>query len=214
MKYIAALALLFLILGLPTIHFQHHLNLPQRDKYEVLSETYLGLTGFYKVYDIRLNDEIGGENTVKGITTALMQAESGDVINFHLAGYGGQVETVLYLINNIHATKGTVNMIVESNVYSGHAYLALQGKTLTMLPHTFLMFHTSSAYGENCNKEKGLDRGVSKKLKCEQFLKIHLRQTNEVIAAMPILTDKEKFDIMTGQDVYITAQDVSERANK
>lgn len=207
MRYIALAGLVVLILGLGTVNIQHHMNLPERDKYEVVEHS--GLFG--DTYDITINDEIKGENTVKNIVTVLRSASKRDVINFHLAGMGGQVETVWYLINNIKASKATVNMIVEAPVYSGHAFLAVSGNTLTIAPYAFLMLHTSSAYGLDCSKAKGTDRTVSNVEHCQAMYLMHMKKIEEMINNITLITANEKQLLLTGHDIYIDSKEVTFR---
>lgn len=218
MKYVALLVLTALILGLPTINFQHHLNLPDIDKSRIISHHEVGFSNLFvtvkKVTDIRLPSILQGEDRVKDIMVILAEARPGDVVNFHLAGYGGDGDAMFEIINGIHASKATVNMIVESNVYSAHAYLATQGNTLTMLPYTYMMFHTVSAYGVDCSQEQGLDRTVPNSEHCQAMLDAVMAEANLLIANIPLLTLEEQQRIATGHDVYITAADYASRKIK
>lgn len=211
MRYVALLAMALLVLGLPTVHFEHHLNLPSLDKYEIVSHFKLSSHVYNRVTDIRLNDTIAGENTVKNIVTVLKDAYEGDVVIFHLAGYGGEVETVYYIVNNIKLSKAHVIMSVESPVYSGHAYLAVSGDELIMAPYTYLMFHTVSVYGMDCNTQTGTDRTVSNVEHCQKMYDNVMGLAQKFIINMPILKASEKIDVLTGHDVYLDSTEVQAR---
>lgn len=165
------------------------------------------------VTDLRLRNSIGSTNSVRYMIKILQEAREGDIINFHIAGYGGEVETVTDLINAIKQTKAHTVMIVEAPSYSGHAYIALFGNELIMRPYSFLMYHTSSALGEDCSTKTGTDRGVSNVEHCEAALKYHMIIVNKVIGDMPVLTAEEKESMQSGHDVYITADDFYSRTN-
>lgn len=211
MKNMALLAMALLVMGLPTVHFEHHLNLPVFDKYEIVESLKLSSHIYSKITDIRLNDTIAGENTVKNIVEVLKEAHKGDVVIFHLAGYGGEVETVYYIVNNIKSSKAHVIMSVEAPVYSGHAYLAVSGDELIMAPYTYLMFHTVSIYGQNCNSEKGTDRTVSNIEHCQIMYDNVMGLAQKFIINMPLLKASEKIDILTGHDVYLDSTEVQAR---
>lgn len=213
MKYVAILMLCALVLGLPTINFQHHLNLPDLDKNKI---TVVEIVNFdypylHKIIDIRLKSEIKGEDTQRDVYKILAEAQTGDTITFHLAGYGGDGFTMFELINNIKASKAIVSMIVEAPVFSAHAYLATAGQFLTMEPYSFLMFHTLSSYGTDCSKETGTDRTVSNVEHCQALQDTLNNISIKLIANTPILTLDEKLRILTGHDVYITADQYNER---
>lgn len=198
-----------LLSGQGKMNLIHHEVLPQ-----VLAEQQIVTIerGFFSDrVDIRLPSEIKGHESVRAIIKVLQEAKSGDIVIFHLAGFGGEVETVFDLINNVHASKAHVIMRVEAPVYSGHAYLAVNGNELIMLPYSSLMFHTSSALGMDCTTETGTDRTVSNVEHCEAFLNNHLYLINKAIILAPVLTPLEKGEIISGHDVYITADEYNKR---
>lgn len=205
----AAIMAAVLVTGYVDVNIDHHLKLPP----ELTSKNSSTITQHFmsKTIDIRLTSTIGSEDSVRDILKILQEANHSDTIRFHIAGFGGQVETVLLLINNIRASKAHTIMVVEAPAYSGYAYLAVAGKEIIMLPYSYLMFHTSSAYGSDCSSATGTDRTVSKADKCRQFLKIHLFETDKYIDQISILTEEEKTAIKTGHDVYVTSEEFNKR---
>jgi ATP-dependent protease ClpP protease subunit len=188
----------------------HHEEIPvQLIENQVI--TYTKQSIFGDKIDIRMDSEIKGHETVRNIIKVLQEAKPSDKIIFHLAGYGGEVEVVEDIINNIKVSKAHVIMQVEAPVYSGHAYLALSGDELIMLPYSYLMLHTSSGYGSDCSKETGTDRTVSNVEHCEAGLKAHLDLINKVLNELPFLTSDEKARIMTGHDFYMTSDEYKRR---
>jgi membrane-bound ClpP family serine protease len=206
-----------LMSGLAEIHLVHKPLLPDIiTQNEVISVTdksnALGLLGGKQI-DIRLPSEIKGLDTVRPILRKLQEASRLDTVIFHLAGYGGEVDTVMTLINNIKSSKAEVIMVVEAPVYSGHAYLAISGSKLVMLPYSSLMFHTTSALGMDCSKAQGTDRTVSNVEHCEMFFGNHFYLVNRMILDFLLLTPEEKVRIISGHDVYITADEYNKRLN-
>jgi membrane-bound ClpP family serine protease len=162
--------------------------------------------------EIRMNDTIKTVDTAKTIGRILQDAHPGDRVVFHLSGYGGSVDTVLYIINNIQITKALVIMSVEGPVYSGHAYLSLSGHVLQMTKYSFIMLHTSTVVDLNCETVGGLDRGHPASDKCSQYKKANVDLINKVISNLPYLTTVEKAAIIEGNDVYLTPEDIDSRA--
>ena len=164
-----------------------------------------------KTYDILMDTEIGDPNTVRTELGILRDAQKGDVINIHISGPGGQVDTVFLLINAVKASKAYVRMIVEAPSYSGDAYLATVGNELVMRPYSFLMFHTSSMYGLDCTAMAGTDRTVPNSEHCQAFMKTHLGEVEKFLDNVPFLLEDEKAAIKTGHDIYITSEELNNR---
>lgn len=209
--FAAIVMALTLMSGLIKLNVQHHLNIPPELDFAVVSESYqfsLRHPFYVTTYDINLKNEIKGSNTLLHIVQALQNAKPGDTVVFHLVGVGGQVDSVLLLINNIKLSKAYVIMSVEGPVYSGHAYLATYGDELKMSTYSFLMFHSSTIVNLDCSKETGYDRGVSNVEHCEAYKQANLRISTEFVLDVPLLTQFEKLQILTGHDVYIYPEDL------
>lgn len=221
MKYafsaLALTGLLLLAFAVPGINIYHHLSLPDVDKYRISSHEHLGFNYkkmqvyIYKTTDITLNDEIKSMNTYKDAIRVLQEAEKGDIVTFHLFGYGGRSDATELLINNIRASKAHVKMRVESSVYSAHAYIAAYGDELEMLPFSFLMYHSSSLKNVKCAESEGEDRGVSNVEHCVEYIAANQTVDDKMINGIWFLTDKERNLINTGHDVYIQSDDYSRR---
>ena len=142
-----------------------------------------------KTYDILMDTEIGDPNTVRTELGILRDAQKGDVINIHISGPGGQVDTVFLLINAVKASKAYVRMIVEAPSYSGDAYLATVGNELVMRPYSTVP-----------NSEH-----------CQAFMKTHLGEVEKFLDNVPFLLEDEKAAIKTGHDIYITSEELNNR---
>ncbi len=204
-----------LMSGLANINFQHNIHLPKEiSAVEVVTQTSSYSIRHFPtvtVTDIRLKNELKGTDSVKSIIRVLQEAQSGDTVIFHLAGMGGDVDTLFLLVNNILMTKAHVIMSVEAPVYSAHAYLALFGNELKVAPLAFLMFHTSSGVNINCAAAQGTDRGVSNVEHCQGYQKANLTLSDSMILQAPLLTQEEKLSILFGHDVYIMSDDANQR---
>lgn len=209
---VAAVGVGLLALNIPGINIHHHLELPVLDKDRVVVSTQFTFTGIVSTKtDIRLEQEVWTPSLYKHISRVLDEAKTGDKIVFHLSGFGGREDTMFQLLNNIKSSKANVVMEVEAPVYSAYAYLAANGPTLIMKPYTFLMFHFSSILAADCSKEVGLDRGISKQFKCEQFKAVDIALGTRMLNNTPILTQAEKQQILNGGDVYLTSEVVNAR---
>jgi hypothetical protein len=206
-------AVLLVAFGIPGVNIYHHVELPTLNKYRIISHyTYSPL--FSKHWDITLEDEIRNAALYSDISKVLREANYGDTITFHLAGYGGAEQTTYLLINQIHGSKAEVTMSVEAPVYSAHAYLAVSGDKLVIYPYTWLMFHFSSILNDDCSKKDGADRRVSNKEHCQAFKDADIDLGNKLIDSTDILTFSEKQSIKTGHDVYLEGKEVMKRLNK
>lgn len=213
MKYIALLMLIALTLGLPTVNIQHHLNLPNLDRNKITSSEIINTSFpfYHKITHIRLNTELKGNNTQKDVFKILEDASEGDIIVFNLAGYGGDAMTLFQLKDDIKKSKAHIIMDVESPVFSAHAYLATSGDELIMSPLSFMMFHTISGYGTNCAEQTGTDRTVSNVEHCQALQDAMDKLAYDLVMNTPILTLNEQLLILTGHDIYISADEYNKR---
>lgn len=211
----ALIAALVVTSGLVDINIEHHLNLPEPFKSSNIIETHRNLSVYYpwvtKESHIYMKDELEAQKQVTDMIKVLNEAKKGDLVVFHLAGYGGNVEVFTRLINSVQSSKAHVTMVVEAPVYSGHAYLAVSGNELIMKPYSYLMLHTSSGYGYDCTKETGEDRTVPNSEHCQVFLNNHINLINYIIDNIRILTVDEKNALKSGHDIYITSGDYQRR---
>ena len=182
----------------------HHIKLPTFGQNKPIQTS-------SHIYDIYMTKPIKGKEEYLEVVKLLDEASSSDTINFHLGGPGGAVDSIIYLANHIRQSAAKTVMIVEAPVYSGHAYLALVGKYMKVLPDTYFMYHTSSAYGTDCSKEKGTDRTRPESEVCQTMLDEHLRTMGRFIDSMPILTPDEKLRIKLGYTLMLDDIEVNRR---
>jgi len=218
MKYvmliIAMSVVLTLMSGRITINFQHNLHLPPEltNKTTIVNNSSIFKKG--QIYDVYLTEVISDSIFgYRDFVRLLDVATKEDSINIHLAGSGGAVDTSVYLINKIKATKATTTAIIEGNNYSGHAFIALSTNKFIFLPNTFLMFHTTSAVDAHCNLIEGMDRSQTITESCQQMIDNSQTLIHNVLEAMPGLTYDEKYLIISGKTLYISGEELNKRLN-
>lgn len=165
-------------------------------------------------YNIQMADEIGELDTVRAVDRVLQTAEKGDKVIFHLSGYGGEVESVYNIVNNIRNSKAFVIMKVEAPVYSGHAYLAVNGDQLEMSDQAFLMFHNSSEMNLDCSNvpnKNEMDRNQTNEEHCNIMKVNDMYLINKLLIESQVLTPNEKIALISGYDVYIQGDVVNQR---
>jgi hypothetical protein len=164
------------------------------------------------IKSFNVESEIKTADAYTALITALQNAREGDVINIHLAGYGGDGGTMMVLISAIKASNATTVAIVEAPVYSAHAYLALSCNKLVMRPHTTLMLHNASTNDLDCDAFKGLkDRGHDESVKCRQLQQAVNYMGDGLLKEFKLLTDEERQMISDGYDLYLTADEINFR---
>lgn len=200
--------------GLINVNVQHNLHVPPELNFSVISShrefSYKNFP-YTTHIDINLRKEIKDTNSVLHIVQVLQNAKDGDVVVFHLAGFGGEVDSVILIANNIKLSKAFVIMSVEAPVYSGHAYLALLGDAFRMSPGSFLMFHESSVVDVDCTKQEGYDRGISNITHCDDMKEANVRIGEELLKSIKLLTPSDITMILNGNDLYLFPADVEAR---
>lgn len=175
----------------------------------------IGLGIYHSRYHAKHADVIMPlENTmqVKEVVKTLREMPEGSKMILHITGEGGSHLPTLYFLNAINNTKADVIASVEGPAYSAHALIACAADGIKMSPYSFLMFHTTSLYGEDCSQFEGkLDRGQDAVEKCEQDKEMLVSVSNQIIDNCSILTAEEKGRIKQGYDVYITADQIIKR---
>lgn len=209
MKYMTLLAIVLMAFAIPGINVYHHLEIPVLNKYRIVSHSSFFMLN--KTYDITLEDQVRSNIWYEDVIKVLREAQVGDTITFHLAGFGGQEDSMFLLINNIKASKAKVIMSVEAPVYSAYAYIATSGDELIMYPYTFLMFHFSSILNTDCTQVIGTDRGVSNIEHCQALKDKDVGLGIDLVNSNVVLTSIEKTSILSGHDVYLYKSEVESR---
>lgn len=204
----AACAALIATSGLVNVNIDHWTHFPTAYSEVVTKDRGI----FSTTYHINMKNEIKDTDSVKNILKVLQTATSRDTVVFHLAGYGGEVDTVADIVNNANASKAHIETRVEAPVYSGHAFLAVLLPNLKVEKYAYLMFHYSSILNfGGCADKEGYDRGVSNVEHCQMFVDAHIHMFNKLLDDSKYLTQEEKLSIMKGHDVYLHSEDIAKR---
>lgn len=194
------------------VNLTHHHNLPQ-----LIQKNKVYCSGvIFKHCSVRLTTEIGPRETYQDVLQLLSDASRFDTITFYLSGNGGQVHSLIQLVNGIKHTKAHTIAVVEGDVYSAHADLAIAMDELVVGRFVNFIFHRSSAYGQHavCDKAKGQqDRMQDLEQKCKDYLEAHLRVDAQLIRVQlgRYLTPDEIERVLDGEDVIINGDVMASR---
>lgn len=146
----------------------------------------------------------------------LEKSEPSQTLVLKLSGYGGDVHTTLRLFYLVQISRANIVIDVQSNIYSGHAMLALAPvKAIRINPNALIMFHHTNtwknpgsvcspigAFFNNTNYQKcvGLSKQVNAQV--ESFFIQHL---------YPLLLPDEIQKIRDGEDLYLTGKEFMNR---
>lgn len=198
------------------VNLTHHHNLPQMaQKNKVYCSGLL-----FKHCSVRLTTSITTPEDYQEVLEVLSDAGRLDTITFYLHGGGGQGDSMVALINGIKATKAHTVAVVQGDVQSAHAALAISMDEMQVGDNLFFMFHRSSLYGKDkeiCDQYKDkTDRTQSLEDKCKAVM---AAQTNIDVAIAKVLysrylTDAEVARVLAGNDVIIESDDMKNRHAK
>lgn len=122
-----------------------------------------------------------------------------DTINLRLASEGGALNTMITLINCLRYARARIDVEVISPCYSAAAIMALCGDSLTIHPHSYLMYHHFSAgYSGKFGEIK--DATLNDEKNYHNVL---------MDICTPFLTKKEVEGITSDKDVYILREDTN-----
>jgi ATP-dependent protease ClpP protease subunit len=195
------------------INLRHHHSLPQLTQAEkIYCEGF-----YYKTCHVRLATEIGKPEQYRELFHLISTAKSGDTVYIHLIGNGGLVSTTVQFYNVIKASKAKIVTVVEGDVYSAHAYIAMMGHKIMIADYVLLLVHNSSAYGSVeticIDKQGEEDRTHDAYEKCVGYFNMHLLQSDNIMTKLfsKVLTAKEMEKAKKGHDVIITGEQARQR---
>jgi ATP-dependent protease ClpP protease subunit len=149
------------------------------------------------------------------LITFLTNLTKEDQVSFYIQGPGGYMDTTQLIYNAIHKNPAQIDMIVNGDVYSADALLALAGDSLQTKPNNLFLYHipaikyrgsniTMKAYCETILPTE-TDRGVSSKKKCEDFAKWYDKQAylTTFKKVKDVLTPEQYQAMLDGDDVII-----------
>lgn len=176
------------------------------------------------ICEVYFTDIIQDDSEYIGLFNMIEHANKISIINIHLSGYGGQVQTMFHLANVILRSKAQVNTIVEGPVYSAHAFIAMLGHNITVMPNTLLMFHEPAILDPNTkdyvtleeyclNKVGHKDRGQDAYWKCKEDSEIYMHLSDQFFSeyVYPYLSKIEIIRIQQGYNVTILGTEMIKR---
>lgn len=205
-----------LLSGKATINFTHTPMLEQ-----------IAESSHYKIYKkdgvtkIFLSDTIAAPSNYRSLVNLLLSAKEDEVIEMYLAGNGGSATAGMQISIAMQSSKAKIVTIMYGNVYSAHAVIASNGKDIRVLnPFITMMFHrpailvnkeavTLDEYCSLATTLKQKDRGISRRLKCEEGMISYENTLNNSVLVNMVrgldVEDVEKY--RHGHDVIIYASE-------
>jgi len=166
-------------------------------------------------YDLFLNNSIYTEDEYFDLNRALIRdnISSSDTIYLHLAGNGGFISGMTYLVAVLKQTGATIIPVIDGNISSCHAVLALSFDKAPMIKsYGYAYFHAVSSTNEEenicrrrCLGEPPTDRGIDNYTKCVQDEKTMTNIDNDFFnqAMKKVLSEKEMANIKLGYEVIV-----------
>jgi ATP-dependent Clp protease, protease subunit len=156
-------------------------------------------------HNIYLSDGIGHPIEYVPILSALRLAGEHDQFTFYLNTEGGRLSTGLQLINAIRDTAAHVTMVLDPWAYSMGALLFLTGHELIIPDTSQLMFHN---YSGGSPMGKGHEQLAEVQASMKSFERV-MRQV-----CQGFLTPEEIKGVMSGQDLWLDADEIRARLAK
>ena len=155
-------------------------------------------------FDFHLDDAIGSKSEFRQLLQILYNASEDDVVRLFLSGPGGNLETLLAIINAINCTDAKVIGILTAQAASAHTILALAVPQLQVCPRGRFMIHSASTgtYGK-------LQEAVSS---LESDIKICHNLFEEFY--LGFLSEEEMRDLFIGKDFYFDAEEIMQRLKR
>jgi ATP-dependent protease ClpP protease subunit len=124
-----------------------------------------------------------------------------DVIKIHINSFGGEVSTLIQLINLIRTCQAQIITFLEGDAHSADSMLFLQGDQFVVGEHAAMLIHESS--GGNWDYQ-------SKSKKYHEFSSQHMDQIFRSYYK-DFLTEEEMNDVLAGQDLWLGAEEITRR---
>ena len=155
-----------------------------------------------KSMDIYLTDEIGVPFNYNELTYCIKNAPADYDIRLHISTPGGVIDGALFIIDAISLSKSKVTGYLTGTVASAGTIIALACHELVVANHLSFMIH-------NYSSSSGYAKGHELKARQEHIDK----STNDAFKEFysGFLTDKEVKEVISGKDIWLTADEVRMR---
>lgn len=155
-----------------------------------------------KEYRVFLDEVVTSPSYYRNVINILEDAESNDVVVFRLNTPGGNILSMLGIINAIKNTEATTIALVEGFVASAGTFIMLACDNVQVMYNTLIMCHPASygSYGS------------------QQNVKVHVEATDKWLRKMTFeyykhfMTDEEIEDmIVSSREVYMDEEELVRR---
>ena len=163
---------------------------------------------------LHLSNRIEFEENYKLLFIGLSKLTPRHQLTVHLAGQGGVGSTMSRLINIIEASGAQTIALVEGDVASAHAFIAVAMDKVYSAPENIFLFHIPAyraSVEELCADDKGkTDRGQDKEIKCRQYYSATLLQAVKLTVRLTknYLTAEQMREMLKGYDIILTAREL------
>ena len=145
-----------------------------------------------------------GDSDLSGLLTDLREGQPTDVIYLHINTLGGSLDTCLEVIHGIETTQATVIGVAEGAVVSAGSIIFFACHGFIVNPLAYFMIHDGST---------GAIGKINENLKSAQFDDKHTKMLYKKVYG-GFFTKKEIKKVLAGEDMYLLADEVTERIRK
>lgn len=157
------------------------------------------------VYTVFFDEPITDPSYYRNLLVLLNIAQPEDTIVFRIASPGGQVDSMLSIVNAIQNTEAHTVSVIESCAASAASMPPMVTDTVIAMPHSYMMIHAASM---------GMYETQVKVKKYVDFWDTQLRGMYKEIYK-GFLTEEEIESMITNsEDLLFTADEVIERLQK
>ena len=158
----------------------------------------------YYSFDYHMDESIGNKSDFRRLLQLIYNMTDEDSLRLFIGGPGGNIDTLLEIINAIDYCKGRVFAVLTGEASSAHSILALAVSELQVCARGRLMIHNASidASGKTQEAASSLNAGIKV---CHDLFK-------EFYTGF--LTEQEMQDLLIGKDFHMAAPEILKRLKK
>lgn len=172
-----------------------------------------------KFCDLYLSATIEEPNFYWNVSREIRPLNPQDTLMIHLAGNGGSVEGLIYLLNAIKYSKVKTIGSLEGSVASAHTALLISCDEIKLAGNGYLLFHAISWLNmteDICAQRTGKDRGIANYTKCVENSKTIGSYYASIFDkySTKYLTKEEIKKYYEGHDIILTSEEFKQRLKK
>lgn len=151
-----------------------------------------------------LSGPVGEAAQYVDLIDILYSGKEADTVYIHLNTPGGSLDTTIQILNAIKASNATVITVADGVVASAGTLILLSGHSVAIQPFSYAMFHDGA--------ERMMGK-LNENLKQANFAAAFLKKLYHEVYN-PFLSKKEIDDIIGGKDLWLTAEELTNRLKK